>query len=47
MDLQYFRAEIEHIRRRMIRQRREIKDLYRAGIPTKSADELLVRTHQD
>jgi hypothetical protein len=42
-DLTYLRAEIEHMRRQMVRQRREIRDLERAGIPTKSAEELLER----
>jgi len=37
------RAEIEHMRRQILRQRREIRDLQRAGIPTKSAEELLGR----
>ena len=43
MQLSSLRSEIEHMRRRILRQRREIRDLQRAGIPTKSADELLVR----
>ena len=42
-DLPYLRAEIEHMRRQMARQRREIRDLERAGIPTKAAEELLDR----
>jgi hypothetical protein len=42
-DLPYLRAEIEHMRRQMTRQRREIRDLERAGIPTKAAEELLDR----
>jgi hypothetical protein len=33
----------ERRRRQILRQRREIRDLQRAGIPTKSADELLAR----
>jgi hypothetical protein len=43
VDLQTVRAEVEHMRRRILRQRREIQDLQRAGIPTKSAEELLER----
>jgi hypothetical protein len=43
MQLEYVRNEIEHMRRQILRQRREIKDLQRAGIPTKSAEELLER----
>lgn len=43
MELQAVRAEIEHMRRQVLRQRREIQDLQRAGIPTKSAEELLQR----
>jgi hypothetical protein len=35
------RSEIEHMRRQILRQRKEIQDLQRAGIPTKSAEELL------
>jgi hypothetical protein len=30
-------------RRQILRQRREIRDLQRAGFPTKSAEELLAR----
>jgi hypothetical protein len=43
MGLDAIRNEIEHMRRQILRQRREIRDLQRAGIPTKSADELLER----
>jgi hypothetical protein len=42
-DLNFIRAEIEHMRRQIVRHRKEIQDLQRAGIATKSADELLVR----
>ena len=42
-DLSYLRKEIEHMRRQIQRQRSEIKQLQRAGIPTKSAEELLER----
>ena len=41
--LDHLRNEIEHMRRQVYRQRREILDLQRAGIPTKSAEELLAR----
>lgn len=40
MELATIRAEIEHMRRQILRQRREIRDLQRAGIPTTSAEEL-------
>jgi hypothetical protein len=43
MQLPAARAEIEHMRRQILRQRKEIRDLQRAGIPTKSAEELLTR----
>jgi hypothetical protein len=42
-DLPYLRAEIEHMRRQIVRQRKEMRDLERAGIPTTSAEELLER----
>jgi hypothetical protein len=44
MQLSTVRSEIEHMRRQIHRQRREIRDLQRAGIPTGSAEELLART---
>jgi hypothetical protein len=43
MNIDYIRSEIEHMRRQILRQRKEIKDLQRAGIHTKSAEELLDR----
>jgi hypothetical protein len=43
MQLTAVRTEIEHMRRQIARQRKEIRDLQRAGIPTKSAEELLTR----
>ena len=43
MDLAHLRADIEQSRRQIERQRREIRGLQRAGIPTKSAEELLAR----
>jgi hypothetical protein len=42
-DLQFLRDEIEHMRRQVHRQRRDIKDLQHAGIPAKAAEELLER----
>ena len=41
--LDYLRNEIEHMRRQVTRQRGEIRQLQRAGIPTTSAEELLAR----
>jgi hypothetical protein len=43
MKLEAIRAEIEHMRRQIARQRKEIRDLQRAGISTVSAEELLNR----
>jgi hypothetical protein len=43
MDLNVIRGEIEHMRRQILRQRKEIQDLQRAGISTVSAEELLGR----
>ena len=43
MQLTFIREDIERRRRQILRQRREIRDLQRAGIPTKSADELLAQ----
>ena len=43
MDLSFIRNEIELRRRQILRQRKEIQALQRAGIPTKSAEELLAR----
>ena len=43
MDLNGIRGEIEHMRRQILRQRKEIQDLQRAGISTKSGEELLER----
>jgi hypothetical protein len=42
-DLPFLRSEIERMRYQIGRQRREIRDLQRAGIPTKAAEELLER----
>ena len=41
--LDQLRNEIEHMRRQVARQRGEIRQLQRAGIPTGSAEELLAR----
>jgi hypothetical protein len=43
MDLAYIRNEIELRRRQILRQRKEIQALQRAGFPTQSAEELLAR----
>lgn len=42
-DIDYIRGEIEHMRLRVGRQRKEILQLQRAGIPTASAETLLQR----
>ncbi|MDR6305642.1 hypothetical protein GGQ85_003366 [Nitrobacter vulgaris] len=42
-DLPYLRSEIERMRYQIGRQRKEIRALQRAGIPTKAAEELLER----
>jgi hypothetical protein len=42
-DLSYLRSEIDRMRRQMVRQRKDIKSLQRAGISTKAAEELLER----
>ena len=43
MDLAFIREDIEQRRYQISRQRKEIQDLQRAGIPTTSAEELLAR----
>lgn len=43
MKLTFIREDIEQRRRQIQRQRREIRDLQRAGIPTTSAEALLSR----
>jgi hypothetical protein len=43
MQLEAIRAEIEYMRRQIQRQRKDIQSLQRAGISTKSAEELLAR----
>jgi len=43
MQLTHIRSEIEHMRRQVARQRKEILNLQRAGISTKPAEELLAR----
>ncbi len=42
-DIEYIRAEIERMRIQVHRQRGEIRQLQRAGIPTASAETLLDR----
>jgi len=42
-DIEFIRGEIERMRIQVGRQRREILQLQRAGIPTASADALLQR----
>ena len=42
-DIDHIRAEIERMRIQIHRQRREIRQLQRAGIPTTSAEALLER----
>jgi len=42
-DPHFLQSEIEHMRRQVGRQRRQIRDLLRAGIPAKPAEELLER----
>jgi hypothetical protein len=42
-DIEYIRGEIERMRLQVHRQRGEIKQLQRAGIPTASAEALLDR----
>jgi hypothetical protein len=43
VELAFVRSAIEHMRRQILRQRSEIRQLQWAGIPTKSAEELLDR----
>jgi hypothetical protein len=43
MGLDHIRNEIEHMRRQILRQRKEIQTLQRAGISTVAADALLQR----
>jgi hypothetical protein len=43
MQLETIRTEIEYMRRQIYRQRKDIRSLERAGISTKSAEELLGR----
>jgi len=44
-DIDFVRAEIEHMHLQVHRQRKEIVQLQRAGIPTASAELLLGRMH--
>jgi hypothetical protein len=43
MSLESIRAEIEYMRRQIQRQRKDVQSLERAGIPTRSAEDLLGR----
>jgi hypothetical protein len=43
MRLETIRAEIERMRGQVVRQRKEIRQLERAGIPTAAANALLQR----
>ena len=43
MQLVNIRGEIGHMRRQILRQRKQIQQLQREGIPTRSSEELLVR----
>jgi hypothetical protein len=43
MGLDHIRNEIEHMRRQILRQRKEIQSLQRSGISTVAADGLLQR----
>jgi len=43
VNLEFIRADIEQRRRQIARQRKEILDLQRAGVSTKSAECLLAR----
>jgi hypothetical protein len=43
MGLDHVRNEIEHMRRQILRQRKEIQTLQRAGIATVAAEALLQR----
>lgn len=43
MGIEHVRSEIEHMRTQVGRQRGEIRQLQRAGIPTTSAEALLER----
>ena len=42
-DIEFIRAEIQRTRLQVLRQRREIMQLQRAGLPTTSAEALLNR----
>ena len=42
-DIEFIRGEIEHMRHQVQRQRGEIRQLQRAGIPSTSAEALLDR----
>ncbi|NPU63718.1 hypothetical protein HL667_01765 [Bradyrhizobium sp. 83012] len=42
-SIEYHRSEIEHMRRQIGRQQKEILELQRGGVPTASAEALLER----
>ncbi|WP_445489486.1 hypothetical protein [Rhodopseudomonas sp. RCAM05734] len=46
MGLDHIRSEIEHMRRQILRQRKEIQSLSKAGISTASAEALLARMQE-
>jgi hypothetical protein len=43
MELDHLRNEIKHMRTQIVRQRADIRQLARAGIPTGAAEALLAR----
>ena len=43
-DIEFVRGEIQRTRLQVLRQRKEIMQLQRAGLPTSSAEALLDRT---
>lgn len=43
MDLNRIREELRQMRRQILRQRKEIQNLQRDGLPTAAAEELLAR----
>lgn len=46
MRIDAIRLEIEHMRRQIIRQQKNIKSLQKAGIGSASAEALLARMHE-
>lgn len=45
MGIEAIRLEIEHMRRQIIRQQKDIRSLQKAGISASSAEALLARMH--